>query len=77
MATFNAGYETNRQGRFTRSGTTARESRPARSLPKIQAFTLSHHYGGHLATTPSADFCPHNARRFRRARCPSHFGVRW
>ena len=46
MVTFNAGYPTNRQGRFTRSGAfriTATETRESRSLRE--------------ATMPSADFC--------------------
>jgi hypothetical protein len=59
MATFNAGYATNRQGRFTRSGAI----RPLRSarLSRCRRFRPSPcptHYDGHLATRPSADFCP-------------------
>ena len=43
MATFNAGYATNRQGRFTRSGALLPlRPAPSLSLPKVQAFTLSH-----------------------------------
>lgn len=42
MATSNAGYITNRQGRFTRWCHSAIELRQARSLPKARAFTLSH-----------------------------------
>ena len=59
MATFNAGYATNRQGRFTRSGA-VRPLRPAR-LTRCRRFRPSPcptHYGGRLATMPSADFCP-------------------
>ena len=43
MATSNAGYVTNRQGCVTRSGAIQplRRAR-ALSLPKVQAFTLSH-----------------------------------
>ena len=59
MATFNAGYATNRQGRFTRSGA-IQPLRPAR-LARCRRFRPSPcptHYSGRLATMPSADFCP-------------------
>ncbi len=59
MATFNAGYATNRQGRFTRSGT-IRALRLAR-LARYRRFRPSPcptHYDGPLASMPSADFCP-------------------
>ena len=59
MATFNAGYATNRQGRFTRSGALW-PLRPVR-LARCRRFRPSPcptHYGGRLATMPSADFCP-------------------
>ena len=58
MATFNAGYATDRQERFTRSGA-IRSMRLAR-LSRCRRFRPSPcptHYGGRLATTPSADFC--------------------
>jgi hypothetical protein len=58
MATFNAGYTTNRQDRFTRSGA-VRSLRPA-GLSRCRRFRPSPgptHYGGRLATRPSADFC--------------------
>jgi len=59
MATSNAGYGANRQGRFTRSGAL----RPLRlsRLARCRWFRPSPcptHYGGRLATMPSADFCP-------------------
>ena len=59
MVTFNAGYATNRQDRFTRSGAL----RPLRSarLSRCRRFRPSPcptHYGGRWATMPSADFCP-------------------
>jgi hypothetical protein len=59
MATFNAGCETNRQSRFTHSGAV----RPLRSarLSRCRRFGPSPcptHYSRHLATMPSADFCP-------------------
>ncbi len=59
MATFNAGYATNRQDRFTLSGALqslrlARLSRCRRVRPS----PCPTHYGGHLATIPSADSCP-------------------
>jgi hypothetical protein len=59
MAAFNAGYETNRQDNFTRSGAIsplrlARLSRCRRFGPS----PCPTHYGGRLATMPSADFCP-------------------
>ena len=59
MVTFNAGYATNRQRRFTQSGA-ARVLGLAR-LTRCRRFGPSPcptHYGGHLATMPSADFCP-------------------
>jgi len=59
MATSNAGYGANRQGRFTRSGA-LRPLRLAR-LARCRWFRPSPcptHYGGRLATMPSADFCP-------------------
>jgi hypothetical protein len=59
MATSNAGYATIRQGRFTRSGA-LRPLRFAR-LARCRRFGPSPcptHYGGRLATIPSADFCP-------------------
>ena len=59
MAAFNAGYETNRQDNFTRSGAIS-PLRLAR-LARCRRFGPSPcptHYGGHLATMPSADFCP-------------------
>src|SRR5690606_2098740 len=37
---------------------TAHETRTARLLPKVPAFTCPTHYGGRLATMPSADFWP-------------------
>jgi hypothetical protein len=58
MVTFNAGYATNRQGRFTRSGA-VQPLRLAR-LARCRRFRPSPcptHYGGRLATMPSADFC--------------------
>jgi hypothetical protein len=59
MTPSNAGYGTSRQDRFTRSGAL----RPLRSarLARCRRFGPSPcptHYGGRLATTPSADFCP-------------------
>jgi hypothetical protein len=59
MATFHVGYATNRQGRFTRSGAIrwlrlARLSRGRRFRPS----PCPTHYGGRLATMPSADLCP-------------------
>jgi hypothetical protein len=59
MTTSNAGYGTNRQGRFTRPGAL----RPLRSarLSRCRRFRPSPcptHYGGRWATMPSADFCP-------------------
>ena len=59
MLTFNAGYATNRQRRFTWSGADrvlglARLTRCRRFGPS----PCPTHYGGHLATMPSADFCP-------------------
>jgi hypothetical protein len=59
MTTSNAGYATNRQRRFTRSGAL----RPLRllRLTRCRRFGPSpcpSHYGGRLATMPSADFCP-------------------
>ena len=59
MVTSNAGYATSRQGRFTRSGA-LRPLRLAR-LSRCRRFGPSPcptHYGGRLATMPSADFCP-------------------
>ena len=59
MATFNAGYVTSRQGRFTRSGA-IQPLRLAR-LARCRRFRPSPcptHYGGRLATMPSADFSP-------------------
>ena len=59
MATSNAGYGANRQGLFTRSGA-LRPLRLAR-LARCRWFGPSPgptHYGGRLATMPSADFCP-------------------
>ena len=59
MTAFNAGYATPRQDPFTRSGA-VRSLRCAR-LTRCQRFGPSPcptHYGGHLATMPSADFCP-------------------
>jgi hypothetical protein len=59
MATSNAGYATIRQGRFTRSGA-VRPLRLAR-LARCRRFGPSPcptHYGGRLASMPSADFCP-------------------
>jgi hypothetical protein len=59
MATSNAGYATDRQGRFTRSGA-LRPLRPA-CLSRCRRFRPSPcptYYGGRLATTPPADFCP-------------------
>ena len=59
MATSNAGYGANRQGRFTRSGA-LRPLRLAR-FARCRWFRPSPcptHYGGRLATMPSADFCP-------------------
>jgi hypothetical protein len=58
MAPFNAGYATNRQGRFTRSGALlpmrlARLSRCRRFRPS----PCPTHYGERLVTMPSADFC--------------------
>ena len=59
MATSNAGYETNRQEGFTRSGAVpslrlARLSRCRRFGPS----PCPTHYDGHLAAMLSADFCP-------------------
>lgn len=59
MATSNAGYVANRQGCFTRSGAV----QPLRHawLTRCRRFRPSPcptHYGGRLATMPSADFCP-------------------
>ncbi len=59
MATFNAGYATNRQDRFTLSGALqslrlARLSRCRRVRPS----PCPTHYSGHLATMPSVDSCP-------------------
>ena len=59
MATSNAGYVANRQGCFTRSGA-VHPLRHAR-LTRCRRFRPSPcptHYGGRLATMPSADFCP-------------------
>lgn len=59
MATSNAGYGSNRQGRFTRSGA-IRALRSVR-LSRCRRFRPSPcptHYSGRLATMPSADFCP-------------------
>jgi len=59
MAAFNAGYETNRQDHITRSGAIS-PLRLAR-LARCRRFGPSPcptHYGGRLATMPSADFCP-------------------
>ena len=59
MATSNAGYVANRQGCFTRSGA-VQPLRHAR-LTRCRRFRPSPcptHYGGRLATMPSADFCP-------------------
>ncbi len=58
MATFNAGYATNRQDRFTRSGA-LRSLRLAR-LSRCRRFRPSPcptHYGGRWATMLSADVC--------------------
>ena len=85
MAAFNAGYETNRQDNFTRSGAIS----PLRlvRLARCRRFGPSPcptHYGGHLATMPSADFCPITpdvtARRAARVTLgsggnPSAFGI--
>jgi len=57
--TFKAGYDANRQCRFTWTGT-LRHPRSAR-LTLCRRFRPSPcptHYGRHLATMPSADFCP-------------------
>jgi hypothetical protein len=59
MATFNAGYATHRQDHFTRSG--AVRSLRYERLTRCRRFGPSPcptHYGEHLATMPSADFCP-------------------
>jgi len=59
MVTFNAGYATSRQCHFTRSGA-VRLLRRVR-LTRCRRFGPSPcptHYGGRLATMPSADFCP-------------------
>ncbi len=59
MATSNAGYGSNRQDRFTRSGA-IRSLRSVR-LSRCRRFRPSPcptYYGGRLATMPSADFCP-------------------
>jgi hypothetical protein len=58
MTASNAGYDTVRQERFTRSGA-MRSVRTAR-LTRCRRFRPSPcptHYGGRLATMPSADFC--------------------
>jgi hypothetical protein len=55
----NAGYDTARQERFTRSG--AVRTMRAERLTRCRRFGPSPyptHYGGRLATMPSADFCP-------------------
>jgi hypothetical protein len=63
MATSNAGSVTNRQPSFTRSGAIL-ELRLGR-LARCRRFRPSPcptHYGGRLATMPSADFCPITSR---------------
>ncbi len=58
MESSKAGYDTNRQDYFTRSGA-LQSLRPAR-LTLCRGFKPSPcptHYGGRLATMPSADFC--------------------
>jgi len=59
MATFNTGYETGRQGCFTRSGTIQplRLARPARCR-RFRPSPCPTHSGWRLATMPSADCCP-------------------
>ncbi len=59
MVTVNAGYATNRQGCFTRSGALLplRLARLARCR-RFRPSPCPTHYGGRLATMPSADFCP-------------------
>jgi hypothetical protein len=59
MATSNAGYVTHRQGGFTRSGALLplRHARLARCR-RFGPSPCPTHYGGRLATMPSADFCP-------------------
>ena len=59
MAAFNAGYATHRQAPFTRSGAVG--SLRCERLTRCRRFRPSPcptHYGGRLATMPSADFCP-------------------
>jgi hypothetical protein len=59
MITSNAGYGSDRQDRFTRSGA-IRSLRSVR-LSRCRRFRPSPcptHYDGRLATMPSADFCP-------------------
>ena len=59
MAAFNAGYATHRQVPFTRSGAVG--SLRCERLTRCRRFRPSPcptHYGGRLATMPSADFCP-------------------
>ena len=53
-----AGYDTGRQSRFTWSGA-VRLLRSARLMPcrRFRPSPCPTHYGEHLATTPSADFC--------------------
>ena len=59
MAALNAGYATHRQDHFTRSG--AVRSLRCACLTRCRRFGPSPcptHYGGRLATMPSADVCP-------------------
>ena len=55
----------------------AAEVCPSHSLPTVPAFTMSRHYDGHLATTPSADCCAITTRRYHRVRCSDRGRVRW
>ena len=67
-----------RQDRFTWSGA-VRPMRSAR-LTLCRRFRPSPcptHYGGHWATTPSADCCAITPRRYHRVRCSDHSRVRW